>query len=115
MYQGFYKILSNVKIAKDVYEMKLEGDTSSIKASGQFINIKIDGLFLRRPISICDYDNSTITIIYKVVGEGTEIMSKMLSGESLDVLCGLGNGYDLSKSGNSPVFNWRWSWSSTNV
>ena len=103
MYQGFYKILSNVKIAKDVYEMKLEGDTSSIKASGQFINIKIDGLFLRRPISICDYDNSTITIIYKVVGEGTEIMSKMLSGESLDVLCGLGNGYDLSKSGNSPV------------
>lgn len=103
MYQGFYKILSNVKIAKDVYEMKLEGDTSSIKASGQFINIKIDGLFLRRPISICDYDKSTITIIYKVVGEGTEIMSKMLSGESLDVLCGLGNGYDLSKSGNSPV------------
>ena len=103
MYQGFYKILSNVKIAKDVYEMKLGGDTSSIKASGQFINIKIDGLFLRRPISICDYDNSTITIIYKVVGEGTEIMSKMLSGESIDVLCGLGNGYDLSKSGNSPV------------
>ena len=103
MYQGIYKIKSNVKIAKDVFEMILEGDTSSIKASGQFINIKIDGLFLRRPISICDYDDKTITIIYKVVGEGTEIMSKMQNGDSLDVLCGLGNGYDTSKSGNMPV------------
>jgi dihydroorotate dehydrogenase electron transfer subunit len=83
--------------------MVLVGDTSSITAPGQFINIKLDGFFLRRPISICDYDNETITIIYKVVGEGTEVMSKMNSGEKLDVLCGLGNGFDTSKSLDKPV------------
>lgn len=103
MYQGMYEIKQNHCIAKDVFEMKLYGDTSSIKASGQFINIKLSNKFLRRPISICDYDESSITIIYKVVGEGTEIMSQMAAGNKLDVLCGLGNGYDLSKSGNNPV------------
>ncbi len=103
MYQGFYTIKSNVKLTESIYEMVLEGDTSSITASGQFINIKLDGFYLRRPISICDYDDTTITIIYKVVGEGTELMSKMSSGEKLDVLCGLGNGFDTSKSLDKPV------------
>ena len=103
MYQGFYEIKSNKKLTESIFEMVLVGDTSSITAPGQFINIKLDGFFLRRPISICDYNNETITIIYKVVGEGTEVMSKMNSGEKLDVLCGLGNGFDTSKSMDKPV------------
>lgn len=96
--QNNYKILSNEKIAKDVYKMILEGDTQYITAPGQFINIKLDGKFLRRPISVCDCDENTITIIYKVVGSGTEYMAQLVSGEVLDVLTGLGNGYDISKS-----------------
>lgn len=103
MYQGIYEIISNKKLTESIFEMVLEGDTTSISAPGQFINIKLDSFYLRRPISICDYDNSTITIIYKVVGEGTEVMSKMNSGEKLDVLCGLGNGFDTSKSLDKPV------------
>ncbi len=103
MYQGFYEIKSNNKLTDSIFEMVLIGDTSSITAPGQFINIKLDGFYLRRPISICDYDDNTITIIYKVVGEGTEVMSKMNSGEKLDVLCGLGNGFDTSKSLDKPV------------
>lgn len=98
MKQGIYKIIENKNIAKDVYKMMLEGDTTSITAPGQFVNIALEGKFLRRPISICDYDDSTITIIYKVVGEGTEQMKNLLVGASLDVLTGLGNGYDITKS-----------------
>ena len=93
-----YKILSNEKIARDVYKMVLEGDTQYITAPGQFINIRLAGKFLRRPISVCDCDGSTITIIYKVVGSGTEYMSKLETGAFLDILTGLGNGYDISKS-----------------
>lgn len=96
--ENIYKILSNEKIAKDVYKMVLEGDTQYITAPGQFVNIKISDKYLRRPISVCDCDDSTITIIYKVVGNGTEEMSQMQAGESLDVLTGLGNGYDITKS-----------------
>lgn len=96
--ENIYKILSNEKIAKDVYKMVLEGDTQYITAPGQFVNIKISDKYLRRPISVCDCDDSTITIIYKVVGAGTEEMSQMQAGESLDVLTGLGNGYDITKS-----------------
>lgn len=96
--QNNYKILSNQPLTKDVYKMVLEGDTQYITAPGQFVNIALDGKYLRRPISICDYDNTTITIIYKVVGDGTAQMSKMQSGQILDVLTGLGNGYDISKS-----------------
>lgn len=103
MYQGIYEIKSNIKLAESVYETVLLGDTSSLRSPGQFINIKIDGLFLRRPISVCDYDENSITIIYKVVGEGTELLIKMKCGEKLDVLCGLGNGFDTSKSGDNPV------------
>ena len=103
MYQGFYEIKSNKKLTESIFEMVLIGDTSSITAPGQFINIKLDGFYLRRPISICDYDSESITIIYKVVGEGTEVMSKMNVGEKLDVLCGLGNGFDTSKSSDKPV------------
>ncbi len=93
-----YKILINTKLADKVYLMVLEGDTSKITAPGQFINIKLDGFFLRRPISICDYDDNTITIIYKVVGEGTQYMSVLEAGQKLDCLVGLGNGFDITKS-----------------
>ena len=96
--QNSYIILSNEQLAKDVYKMILVGDTQYITAPGQFINIKLEGKFLRRPISVCDYDGETITIIYKVVGSGTEQMSAMLPGTVLDVLTGLGNGYDISAS-----------------
>ncbi len=103
MYQGFYEIKSNKKLTNSIYEMVLLGDTSSITAPGQFINIKLDGFYLRRPISICDYDSETITIIYKVVGEGTEVMSNLDAGVKLDILCGLGNGFDTTKSLDKPV------------
>ena len=103
MTQGLYKILSNVQLTGTVYKMVLEGDTSAITASGQFVNIKLDGKFLRRPISICDYDDTTITLVYKVVGSGTEQMSEMSAGQVLDVLVGLGNGYSLNKCGDNPL------------
>ncbi len=103
MKQGIYKVLSNKALTSNVYEMVLSGDTSEITKSGQFINIKLDGLFLRRPISICDYDENSIKIIYKVVGKGTEVMSKMQGGESLDVLVGLGNGFEEAFAGDTPL------------
>ena len=93
-----FKIIENNKIAKDVYKMVLEGDTSKITAPGQFVNIKLEEKFLRRPISVCDAKENRLTLIYKVVGEGTEIMSEMQQGTELDILTGLGNGYDISKS-----------------
>ena len=103
MKQSVFEIESNEKIAKDVFRMILSGDTSDLKNPGQFVNIKLDGFFLRRPISVCDYDDGTLTLIYKVVGEGTEVMSRMCKGEKLDVLTGLGNGFDTSMSGENPV------------
>ena len=96
--QNIYKVLSNTALTKDVYKMILAGDTQYITAPGQFINIQLDGKFLRRPISVCDFDEKSITIIYKVVGEGTAQMKDIQPGESLDILTGLGNGYDISKS-----------------
>lgn len=103
MKQGNFEIKENLKIAKDVYKMVLSGDTSDIKKPGQFINIKLEGFFLRRPISVCDYDKDSVTIIYKVVGNGTEVMSKMEPGDKIDILTGLGNGFDTEKSGDVPV------------
>ena len=103
MTQGIYEILSNVPLTGTVFEMVLGGDTNAITAPGQFINIQLAGKYLRRPISICDWDENTITIIYKVVGSGTQQMSEMKAGETLDVLVGLGNGYNTEKSGDAPV------------
>jgi len=103
MKQSIFTILSNEALTDCVYKMVLSGDTSAITAAGQFVNIKLDGLFLRRPISVCDYDDKTLTIVYKVVGKGTEVMSKMAAGQELDILTGLGNGYDLSTAGEKPV------------
>lgn len=103
MKQGIFEISENIKLTENVYRMKLCGDTDGITACGQFINIKLDGLYLRRPISVCDKDESSVTIIYKVVGHGTEQMSKLGVGDRLDILTGLGNGYDLSLSGDRPL------------
>ena len=103
MKQSIFTILSNEALTDSVYKMVLQGDTSAITASGQFVNIQLEGMFLRRPISVCDYDGETLTIVYKVVGKGTEAMSKMAAGKELDILTGLGNGYDLTLSGNKPV------------
>ncbi|MBR6742476.1 MAG: dihydroorotate dehydrogenase electron transfer subunit, partial [Clostridia bacterium] len=103
MKQVYLKITENYPLTETVYRMRLEGDTSDITRPGQFINIKIDGMFLRRPISVFDKDDSSVTIIYKVVGKGTEVMSAMECGTVLDVLTGLGNGNDTSVSGESPL------------
>ena len=103
MKQGIFEILSNTPLTDSVYKMVLSGDTSAVTNCGQFVNIQLAGKFLRRPISVCDYDESTLTIIYKVVGSGTEQMSAMIPGEKLDILTGLGNGYDISLSGDHPV------------
>ena len=102
MKQLIFKIKENVQLTDTVYKMLLEGDTSDIRC-GQFVNIQLDGLYLRRPISVCDCEGNILTIIYKVVGKGTEQMAQMTAGEELDVLTGLGNGYDLSLAGDKPV------------
>ena len=101
MKQLKFTITQNTALTENVYEMILSGDTSGITA-GQFVNILIDGLYLRRPISVCDVNENELTLVYKVVGKGTEKLSKMLLGE-LDILTGLGNGYDLSTSGENAV------------
>ncbi len=103
MKQGIFTITAHKHLTDAVMEMKLSGDTSHITASGQFVNIRLEGKFLRRPISVCDCTEMELTLLYKIVGEGTEQMSRMLPGETLDVLTGLGNGYDLSKSGDAPL------------
>ena len=102
MKQGLFEIVSNVPLTDNVYKMVLRGDTSDVTASGQFVNIKLEGLYLRRPISVCDLEGDKLTIIYKVVGKGTEQMAAMKEGK-LDVLTGLGNGYDLTLAGDRPV------------
>ncbi len=101
--RNIYTVTENKKIAKDVFYMVLEGDTSFITATGQFINIRIDGFYLRRPISICDWDEKSIKIIYKVVGAGTEVMAKMENGTKLDVLTGLGNGFTVMAESETPL------------
>lgn len=103
MKEEIFKINSNVLIAENTYEMELMGDTSEIVRPGQFVNIKLDGFFLRRPISVCDTEEGRMTLIYKAVGEGTELMTKLAPGTRLNILTGLGNGFDLSLSGDHPV------------
>ena len=102
MKQRLFEIQSNEQIAKNVYRMQLSGDTTGI-LPGQFVNIRVQGQFLRRPISVCNIADGILTIIYKVVGVGTEAMSHLPVGTQLDVLTVLGNGYDLSKAGDAPL------------
>ena len=100
MKQSIFTIDYNIKLTDDVYKMRLVGDTSDITKPGQFINIKLSGFFLRRPISVFDCDENAVTIIYKAVGEGTEYMATLGKGEKLDILTGLGNGFDVEKCGD---------------
>ena len=97
-----FSVKENIKIAKNTYKMILCGDTKGIR-EGQFVNIKLDGFYLRRPISVCDVEGDALTIIYKVVGKGTEVMARMSGGEKLQTLIGLGNGYDRALSGDRPL------------
>ena len=103
MKQVIFKIKENKKIAKNTYKMVLLGDTSGVTNCGQFVNIALEGLYLRRPISVCDYEDGVLTLIYKAVGEGTELMAELEAGKELDILVGLGNGYDTAKSGDAPL------------
>ena len=102
MTESVFTVISNEKIAKNTYKMLLLVNTDGARP-GQFVNIKIDGFFLRRPISVCDIEENTLTLIYKTVGAGTDKLSKTEKGEKLDILAFLGNGYDLSKSGEAPL------------
>lgn len=105
MLQSLFQIKSNERIALNTYKMVLSGDISAIERPGQFVNIKLNGFFLRRPISVCDIDREegTMTIVYKVVGNGTEFMSLLPAGDCLDILTGLGNGYDTARCGEHPL------------
>ena len=103
MTQQILTIKENVPVTKTVYRMRLEGADLEEQKPGGFVNIRLEGLFLRRPISVYDSAPGSLTILYKVVGKGTEQMAAMKAGETLDVLTGLGNGYDLSKAGDEPL------------
>ena len=97
-----FTVESNIKIAKNTYKMRLIGNTEGIRA-GQFVNFKLEGFYLRRPISVCDLSDNSLTVIYKAVGKGTEAMAEMRGGEKILTLTGLGNGYDTSRSGETPL------------
>ena len=103
MKDTLFKVISNKKLAKNTYEWVMEGDVSDISAPGQFVNIKLGGFYLRRPISVCDAENGRLTIIFKVVGEGTAEMAEAREGDEFLTLTGLGNGYDTSLSGQKPL------------
>lgn len=103
MKKAWLEIVSNQKIAERTFEMKLTGDISDISYPGQFVNFKLEGLYLRRPISVCDFEGNMLTVIYKTVGVGTEKMSLMKPGEGLDTLVGLGNGYRTENAGDKPL------------
>ena len=103
MKQGLFEITEQKPVAQNIYRMCLQGDTSGITRPGQFVNLQMDGLFLRRPISVFDWDDHSLTLIYKTVGKGTGMMCRMKPGEKLDILTGLGNGYHLSLAGDHPL------------
>lgn len=103
MKQGCFTIVDHQPLTETVYRMVLAGDTTAITAAGQFVNIRLDGKFLRRPISVCDVEDGRLTLVYKVVGSGTKQMSRMTAGDTLDLLTGLGNGYDLSTAGDTAL------------
>ena len=103
MKQSMFTVLENLPLTETVWRMVLTGDTEAITAAGQFVNVQVDGLFLRRPISVCDCVRDRLALVYKVVGHGTEKMSRMKPGQKLDILTGLGNGYDLDAVGEKPL------------
>lgn len=103
MKEVLYTILENRPIAREIWELKLAGDTGPVTAPGQFVNLRIDGCYLRRPLSVGAADRDRLTLIYKVVGHGTRLLSLMRPGETLNALAGLGNGFDVSATGARPL------------
>ncbi len=103
MKQTSLTISDNSRLADGIFRLVLSGDTSAISAPGQFVDLKLPGFFLRRPISVCDWEPGRLTLIYKVLGRGTEAMTRLAPGAELDVLTGLGNGYDLAPAGDRPL------------
>ena len=103
MKQVIFELKQTERLCENVFKSVFAGDTSGITDPGQFVNVKIDGLYLRRPISVCDKEEGALTLVYKVVGKGTAALSEAKPGAKFDVLTGLGNGYDLSLSGNAPL------------
>lgn len=103
MKETLLTVLENTRLAEGIYRLRLTGDTSAITAPGQFVNLKLSGFYLRRPISVCDWTEGELTLIYKVLGHGTEAMTRMAPGTELNVLTGLGNGYDVSRAGARPL------------
>lgn len=102
MRQGKFQIIENLPLARDIMSLRLGGDTGAIVRPGQFVNIRVEGCFLRRPLSVCDWDDSSLTLVYRIAGRGTELLAKMKEG-SLDLLTGLGNGFDTAISGDRPL------------
>lgn len=96
-------VAKNVALTPLIYEMTLVGDVSGVTRAGQFVEIALDGLYLRRPISVCNYEEGQLTLVYKVVGKGTDLMSQMAEGTELDVLTGLGNGFDVEYECQKPL------------
>ena len=103
MKQNIFTVIENIPLTDTVMRMRLQGDTSDITRPGQFVNLRLEGRFLRRPISVCDVEGDVLTLIYKVVGGGTEQMRRTPAGTQLDLLTGLGNGYDLTTAGPNPL------------
>ena len=103
MKKGVFVIRENRMLVQGVFRMVLAGDTGAMLRPGQFLNIALDGFYLRRPISVCDWDAETVTILYKVMGAGTRYMSTLEAGQTLDILTGLGNGYDTESAGEHPL------------
>ena len=103
MTQVLLKVEKTESLCENVFKTVFKGDVSDIRAPGQFVNVRLDGLYLRRPISVCDLGEGELTLVYKVVGKGTQKLSESKKGDEFDVLTGLGNGYDLSKSGDKPL------------
>ncbi|MBR5104905.1 MAG: dihydroorotate dehydrogenase electron transfer subunit, partial [Alistipes sp.] len=96
-------VTKNEALTPLIYEMHLAGDVSGVTRAGQFVEIALDGLYLRRPISVCNYEEGELTLIYKVVGKGTDLMSQMAEGTQLDVLTGLGNGFNIDHECEKPL------------
>ena len=103
MKKEIFTVEKNIPLSKDIFSLSLAGDTSAITVPGQFVNIKIDGFFLRRPLSVCDAEKNRLTVVYRVAGAGTQRLSSMGESETLELLTGLGNGFDLSRSGSRPL------------
>ena len=103
MRQDVFEIVSNRNLAPNVYEMVLRGASTEDCTPGRFVQLKLDSFYLRRPISVCDAEDGKLTLVYKTVGRGTEAMAQYECGKRIDVLTGLGNGYDLDRSGDCPL------------